>query len=65
VEYLLSKNPKRLDKMKGRLMAAFQRLTRSSAPATTILIRILAGMVFISEGIQKFLFSDALGVGRL
>jgi len=61
---ILSKNPKRLDKMKGRLMVAFQRLTRSSAPATTILIRILAGAVFFSEGIQKFLFSDALGVGR-
>jgi len=61
---ILSKNPKRLDKMKGRLMVAFQRLTRSSAPATTILIRILVGAVFFSEGIQKFLLSDALGVGR-
>jgi uncharacterized membrane protein YphA (DoxX/SURF4 family) len=46
------------------LMVAFRRLTRSSPPATTILIRILAGAVFFSEGIQKFLFSDALGVGR-
>ena len=62
---ILSKNPKRLDKMKGRLMVAFQRLIRSSAPATTIFIRILVGAVFFSEGIQKFLFSDALGVGRL
>jgi uncharacterized membrane protein YphA (DoxX/SURF4 family) len=61
---ILTKNPKRLDKMKGRLMVAFQRLTRSSAPATTIVIRILAGAVFFSEGIQKFLFSDTLGVGR-
>lgn len=29
-----------------------------------VLIRILAGTVFLSEGIQKFLFPDALGVGR-
>jgi uncharacterized membrane protein YphA (DoxX/SURF4 family) len=29
-----------------------------------ILIRLMVGAVFISEGIQKFLFSDALGVGR-
>jgi putative oxidoreductase len=29
-----------------------------------ILVRILVGAVFISEGIQKFLFPDSLGVGR-
>jgi uncharacterized membrane protein YphA (DoxX/SURF4 family) len=29
-----------------------------------ILIRILVGWVFVSEGIQKFLFPEALGVGR-
>src|ERR1019366_4674760 len=29
-----------------------------------ILIRLLVGGVFLSEGIQKFLFPDALGVGR-
>jgi putative oxidoreductase len=29
-----------------------------------ILIRILVGWVFLSEGIQKFLYPDALGVGR-
>ena len=29
-----------------------------------VLIRILAGWVFLSEGIQKFLFPDALGAGR-
>jgi putative oxidoreductase len=29
-----------------------------------LLIRILAGWVFLSEGIQKFLFTDSLGVGR-
>lgn len=29
-----------------------------------ILIRLLVGLVFLSEGIQKFLFPAALGVGR-
>jgi uncharacterized membrane protein YphA (DoxX/SURF4 family) len=45
-------------------MITIQRLTRSDAAAATILIRLLVGAVFFSEGIQKFLFSDALGVGR-
>jgi putative oxidoreductase len=36
----------------------------SRAPAATILIRLIVGAVFLSEGIQKFLFPDALGVGR-
>jgi uncharacterized membrane protein YphA (DoxX/SURF4 family) len=39
-------------------------LFASRAPAATILIRWIVGAVFVSEGIQKFLFSDALGVGR-
>jgi putative oxidoreductase len=29
-----------------------------------VLVRILVGWVFLSEGIQKFLFPDMLGVGR-
>jgi len=29
-----------------------------------LLVRILVGWVFLSEGIQKFLFPDSLGVGR-
>jgi putative oxidoreductase len=29
-----------------------------------VIIRILVACVFLSEGIQKFLFSDALGAGR-
>lgn len=32
--------------------------------ASTIFIRILVGSVFLSEGVQKFLFPAALGVGR-
>jgi len=37
---------------------------RTSAPRATILIRRLVGAVFLSEGIQKFLFPATLGVGR-
>ncbi len=36
----------------------------SSGPPATILIRLLVGWVFMSEGIQKFLFPGTLGVGR-
>ena len=36
----------------------------SHAPVATILIRLVVGAVFLSEGIQKFLFPEALGVGR-
>ena len=31
---------------------------------SNFLIRLMVGAVFFTEGIQKFLFSDALGVGR-
>jgi len=34
------------------------------AGRAVILIRILVGWVFVSEGIQKFLFPAALGAGR-
>jgi uncharacterized membrane protein YphA (DoxX/SURF4 family) len=33
-------------------------------PQAFLLIRMIVGCVFLSEGIQKFLFSDTLGVGR-
>src|SRR5580700_7260432 len=39
-------------------------LLRANAPRATIFIRLLVGAVFLSEGIQKFLFPAALGVGR-
>jgi len=34
------------------------------APAACFLIRLVVGVVFLSEGIQKFRFPEALGVGR-
>ncbi len=35
-----------------------------TGPRAVILVRLLVGAVFFSEGIQKFLFPAALGVGR-
>jgi uncharacterized membrane protein YphA (DoxX/SURF4 family) len=39
-------------------------LQRTDAPTATILIRLMVGAVFVSEGIQKFLYPDAVGAGR-
>jgi putative oxidoreductase len=46
------------------MKSLFRQLLASRAPAATVLIRLLVGWVFLSEGIQKFLFPEALGVGR-
>ena len=40
------------------------RVLRTSAPPATLLIRLLVGGVFLSEGIQKFLLADAQGAER-
>lgn len=40
------------------------RLLATRAPAATILIRLLVGSVFLSEGIQKVLFPATRGAGR-
>lgn len=45
-------------------MSILKRAGTTSAPGAVILIRIIVGWVFFSEGIQKFLFPAALGVGR-
>jgi uncharacterized membrane protein YphA (DoxX/SURF4 family) len=34
------------------------------APPAVLVIRIMTGSIFLSEGIQKFLFPQELGVGR-
>jgi putative oxidoreductase len=36
----------------------------TKASAAVLLIRLMVGLVFLSEGIQKFLFPDQLGAGR-
>jgi uncharacterized membrane protein YphA (DoxX/SURF4 family) len=43
---------------------ATMKFLATHASAAVILIRLMVGGVFLSEGIQKFLFPDALGVGR-
>jgi putative oxidoreductase len=40
------------------------RLLSTNAPAATGLVRILVGSVFLSEGIQKFLYPAELAAGR-
>jgi len=39
-------------------------LFRSSQTRSFILIRLIVGLVFLSEGIQKFLFPESAGAGR-
>lgn len=41
-----------------------RRFFETRAPAATALIRIVIGAVFLTEGIQKFLYPDDLGAGR-
>ena len=40
------------------------RLLRADAPSAAVLIRSVVGLVFASEGIQKFLYAEAQGAGR-
>lgn len=42
----------------------FARLLETDAPGATLLLRIAIGIVFVSEGLQKFVQPEALGVGR-
>ncbi len=45
-------------------MSFLRRVLATNAPAATVLVRLLVGGVFLSEGIQKFLFPETLGVDR-
>jgi uncharacterized membrane protein YphA (DoxX/SURF4 family) len=40
------------------------RIVATDAPAPVVLIRVMVGAVFLSEGIQKFLFPAEVGAGR-
>jgi uncharacterized membrane protein YphA (DoxX/SURF4 family) len=46
------------------MMTCLVKLAATRAPATVILIRLMVGAVFLSEGIQKFLFPAEVGAGR-
>ena len=39
-------------------------LLNTSAPAATLVVRLLPGLVFFAEGIKKFMFPTEWGVGR-
>lgn len=41
-----------------------QRIIATDLSKTTIIIRLIVGAVFLSEGIQKFLFPEVRGAGR-
>jgi putative oxidoreductase len=45
-------------------MNPLTQLTASPAPAAVVLIRLMVGIVFFLEGIQKFLYPETLGAGR-
>ena len=45
-------------------MTLLKRAISAQGSPALILIRLLVGVVFLSEGIQKFLFPNELGVGR-
>lgn len=42
----------------------FKKIVHTDVSKTTIIIRLIVGVVFLSEGIQKFLFPDIRGAGR-
>ncbi len=45
-------------------MSLLERIVETHGPAATVFIRLATGAIFLSEGIQKFLFAEALGAGR-
>lgn len=48
----------------GPSVTPMRRALHTSAPRSVFIIRLLLGIVFLSEGIQKFLFAEELGAGR-
>jgi uncharacterized membrane protein YphA (DoxX/SURF4 family) len=42
----------------------FKKIIITDNSKTTILLRLIVGAVFLSEGIQKFLFPELRGAGR-
>jgi putative oxidoreductase len=45
-------------------MKSFNKFLKTDSDKATILIRFIVGYVFMMEGIQKFVYSEQLGVGR-
>ena len=40
------------------------KIIKTNIHSSVILVRFIIGFVFLSEGIQKFLYPEALGIGR-
>ena len=36
----------------------------NGSPPATILIRLMVGVIFFAEGVQKFLYAEQVGAGR-
>jgi uncharacterized membrane protein YphA (DoxX/SURF4 family) len=50
--------------MSGLGRNTIAKLLATSASSASVLVRLIVGAVFLSEGVQKFLFPTALGFGR-
>lgn len=46
------------------MKVGFQKMIHTSGSASIVLIRMMVGLIFLSEGIQKFLFPAMRGPGR-
>jgi uncharacterized membrane protein YphA (DoxX/SURF4 family) len=44
---------------------SFKQVLATRAPASVVLIRLIVGGVFLTEGIQKFLFRAETGSGTI
>src|SRR5271157_1907126 len=58
-------NPKRSKSKYQSMDKTLFNLLNTGAPAATLLVRLLAGLVFFAEGIKKFMFPTEWGIGRL
>lgn len=45
-------------------MKSLNKFLKTDSDRATILIRLIVGYIFVMEGIQKFVYSESLGVGR-
>jgi putative oxidoreductase len=45
-------------------VSMWHRIISTKAPGAVVLIRVAVGCVFLSEGVQKFLFPAEVGAGR-
>lgn len=50
--------------MAGSSRGSWARLLGVEGPSAVVCIRVAVGLVFLSEGIQKFVYPDKLGPGR-